>query len=716
MILRRATLPLAAVATLALLAAPSGQAGSSHPTTGAARVQEPHNATVASEITDARIVTLITGDRVRIETMSDGDTLLNLMPGSPHLGEPARTFQLGRASYLLPRLTLAQSERFDPSLFNATALSRFTGHRVPITVTFAPDVRPHPVPGLVLTGAGQRSAAGTESRGYYSTAAAPSPRPAKQAPGDSWRGVTAVRLPAGLPPAAPSGRPTHTLTLHVTNTQGNPVRFELAFVMNVDDSNRFLRPVRVRNGVASVRVPAGNYAVFAGSVLRFLVAPDFAVIKDTTLSMSLSDATTQPSEHVPGHTAVGVGFTLQRDPARGGWFAEGTDYSWAAAIRAQPVRPTLPQGDLKSFLNADMAPSPDVHKLVYPSIAYVNDYRDGVPARMSFTHPRSDFAIVPEQYYANGPRDVQYADVVAAAPGESLVGATSYAVHAPGIRPTWLQGDHALLWIQDFTAIAPSIHHFGRMADVTKFSRYLPGDAAAVRFAHGPVGPGLEATYDQKRTGPRCDFCRTGDILHGDLPLFSGAGTGMQGFLWSAAMGSWSLNHAGDQLQSGVGIIDPYLTLPQAWEGYTLHAESRPGVQNWQLSTDVRDTWWFRSGGGKTAVPLLMPSYVPHTALGGWMSPGPTGFRLDFGNIGPANAEVTHATVSLSTNGGTSWHPATVTRLDRNSFAVTYRNPAASSTGHTMSLRVVGIDQLGRKVVETAISAYRLVSGGPGRP
>lgn len=53
---------------------------------------------------------------------------------------------------------------------------------------------------------------------------------------------------------------------------------------------------------------------------------------------------------------------------------------------------------------------------------------------------------------------------------------------------------------------------------------------------------------------------------------------------------------------------------------------------------------------------------------------------------------------------------ATVTRVDRNSFAVTYENPEGTGSAESMSLRVSATDAAGRTVTETAIDAYRLTS------
>ena len=192
------------------------------------------------------------------------------------------------------------------------------------------------------------------------------------------------------------------------------------------------------------------------------------------------------------------------------------------------------------------------------------------------------------------------------------------------------------------------------------------------------------------------------------MPLFEGAGAGMFGILLSPDMGSWKLTHGLRTWGSGGYVIEPQVTLPPGSQQYTLTASSHPGLRAWQMSTDVTDVWRFVSGSGDAVIPLLMPSYVPRIALNGTLRPGHVRWPLDFGNLGPADAPVTSARVSLSVDGGAHWRAAKVSRVDKNSFAVTYTNPASSGSPEYMSLRVSGVDSAGRTVTETAIRAYRL--------
>lgn len=665
-------------------------------------------------VTGGGVATLITGDRVSVTTSSDGRTSAVILSGSPHAALPMSAVQFGDDSYVIPRLPVGEQAKLDSSLFNVSALAMLAGDSVPVEVTFRPGVRPHAIPGLDLdpTQPEQKADGSIVVPAHYDTATS------GVVAGSAWQGVTSVRLPAGGPSALATGRPMHELTVHVVDRQGQPVRFEQAWVINVDDAAVFKSPIPINDGVGTVSVPQGDYAVFAGNFRSVVSRPDFAVRADTTVELSLADATVHPAEAVLGHSPTDTAVSLARAADRhGGYNAAylGSRFT----VRVQPVVSTLPHGTMWSSVGGTFAPSDELdgglsQSQVYASLAYTKDFRHGVPEDMSFTHSRADFAIVPQRFFANGPAATHSSEVVGYAPFEQLGIAQTYPVHTPGQRTVWLQGSPSITWDQGFSPIE-SVGEEIRIASLTRSGRYTPGLTHPVTFSHGPVGPGLEAAYDAARTGPSCGLCRTGDRLHGVMPLFSGAGTAMSGQLSNPGMGSWRLSRDGSRLASGHFLITPDVLLLDARDAYLLRATSRPGVAEWRMSTTVRDVWGFTSGSGDAAIPLLMPSYVPRVTMSGTLRAGPVRWPLDFGNLGPVDATVSKATVSLSTDGGARWRPATVTRLDRNSFAVTYTNPAASGSARYMSLRVTGVDSAGRTVTETAMRAYRLVAA-PVRP
>ncbi|MEP6666972.1 MAG: S8 family serine peptidase, partial [Nocardioidaceae bacterium] len=192
------------------------------------------------------------------------------------------------------------------------------------------------------------------------------------------------------------------------------------------------------------------------------------------------------------------------------------------------------------------------------------------------------------------------------------------------------------------------------------------------------------------------------------LPLFNSAGTSMSGFLFGNQLGSWSLSSGFRNLQRGHFLISPNVTLPAQRKTYTLKAQSHPDVAGWRLSTEVDDTWKFSSKSGQGVVPLLMASYVPPTSLSGYIAPGRVGYRLDLDNLGRVETRVVKVALKYSTDDGRSWRKASLHRLDKNSFRVSYISPSPTREHHFVSLLVTAKDAAGRTVTERAIRAYQI--------
>ena len=58
-----------------------------------------------------------------------------------------------------------------------------------------------------------------------------------------------------------------------------------------------------------------------------------------------------------------------------------------------------------------------------------------------------------------------------------------------------------------------------------------------------------------------------------------------------------------------------------------------------------------------------------------------------------------------------TWHPASLTRKDGNTFRVSYVNPAATRAHPALSLRIRATDRSGRTVYEQVQNAYLLPTG-----
>jgi hypothetical protein len=93
-------------------------------------------------------------------------------------------------------------------------------------------------------------------------------------------------------------------------------------------------------------------------------------------------------------------------------------------------------------------------------------------------------------------------------------------------------------------------------------------------------------------------------------------------------------------------------------------------------------------------------------SLHGATHPGPQVIGLSVGHLQLAHgARVTRAAVSVSFDGGKTWHPAKVTGHD-GSYTATFRAPA----GTKVSLRTSAADAAGGSVTETLPNAYQVSS------
>lgn len=653
-----------------------------------------------------RVITLVTGDRVRV-TGRDGQPSYELMRGSPSYGDSPLIFGSGEATYVIPAMSDEARDRLDYSMFDVTALAKEGDDAVPVTVRFERGTQPRDLPGIdVEAGAAERT-----PDGAYVADASYVPVEAGVDPA-TWSGVASVRL-ARSPDRSGTGKRARkrTLTIKVRGRAGKPVNRADAWVQNVDDGRRFNEPVKVEHGTAQVKVPKGNYSVMVYRSAYLAGRPEFAVKKRRTVRLDLSDATVRHHVSVAEAAAVGTkgwpDMTIARQSEKHGKFYITGDES----ARLQRMRANLRHGSLgvavAGYFARDGRRAADVFTL---------DVEDGIPEDLTYKHDRSDFARVPLRAYADGaPRDGNRArkyirdDLVGRSEGIPSSGGWARGVDLPAGRTLWLQADEDVTWVRSFSVFAAGWP--GERVAFKLRRSYQPGRTEPVRLLRGPIGPGRDRHIDGDKTGTNCTMCRVGANLHGHLPILSGAGSQSRRTIASPAMGSWELRQGGEVLQRGRSSISPNVRLPAGQQPYRLRAVSRMGTLGWRLSPRVSTVWGFSSAKGWRVVPLLMPSYRPPTDLTGRAAAGEVRYRLHLGNLGPLDARVATASMRYSTDDGESWRRAALTRLDKNSFDVSYENPAPTKGQRYVSLQVRAKDDGGRTVKETAIRAYRLHNG-----
>ncbi len=647
------------------------------------------------------IVTLITGDRVRVSRWSDGTTTATMTPGSPSFGKPVRTMHSNTAVYVIPDLPLTTRERLGLGLFNVTWLAQAEAahRRVAVDVVFRPGVTPHDLPGVTV----DRSSAKRSTGGTIAVTATYANAPAQLAAGLSgaaWRDVSRVQMPAPKPLLELPDYHLYPLTVDVSSRTGRPVGYADVWVQNVDDGRLFNSGLSAFHGSVKVQVPAGTYSVIASGFDWLVSNPEFTVSGPTTTALSAADATIVPREHVGTAHLVEPTLSVTRVSAKGGSFTIVND-GFLAAV--QPHSAAVSKGALSMTVGGQLQLERGTQRIA----VYTKDLAQGIPARTYYRHQPRDFAVQQVRSYSTGRPMTAYRAAYGIPDGETFSFFSLYASHVPSSRTVWEQANPQVRWLRvlDLPLTPPR-----EMLLLAPLTRLTPGAKPPLDFMHNPVGPGIERGTDVTSTGPFCALCRRGSQIDGFLPLASPARTGMFGELFSAAMGSWSLVAGRRQIAAGHGLIAPHVDAALERRAYTLTATSTPTRLRTQLSSRVQDIWTFQSAAGRYVVPILIPSYLPPTNLSGVVAAGRVAYRLSFDNLGPQSRRVVRAGLSFSVDHGRTWTGAKLTRLGPRVFRATYVNPAPRYGRSHISLRVTGRDAAGRTVSEQANRAYRIGS------
>jgi hypothetical protein len=636
-------------------------------------------------VTQVRTVHLITGDTVLLTTRADGSRVSRIVSG-PHLGGQVMHGDVGTSSYLVPRLPAALRSKLDPSLYDVTRLARLHGSRVPVVVTLRDDAAPR-----ARSAAGdalhlRRTSSGTVL-GSYSAAGVEAA---------DLQAVRSVRL-AGAATTHTATRARHTLTIELHSGGGNPVGYADVLLMDLDDPafGGFL--TTGADGTVTAKVPEGRYVLVASTFSAVLLPPEFAVTDDSTVSLNLADATARPHVSMPGHRVVEADLTVSAEVGDSNGYSFGFSgkhfFTRVQPVAAQPTYGTVHTGVSAQLVRRGSGPARTAHRL-----AVTADVADGVPADLTFVHHHDDFARVVQEFYANGPAGRRPTFVEVGTSDLGLSGGQSSETRVPGRRVLLLQASRELSYTQVVMPLMTRRHeNFTQLIDVHRYPR--AGHTYRTVFAHGPVGPGAEGSSPFALTG------RYRNVLYGQLPLFSGSGSEMLGFVPDED-GEWALRQDGRVIADGTGLVSYAVEVPRDRRTFELTAVSHPSARTWTLSTNVEDVWTFHSAHGAARQPILTPSYVPPSTLAGYVAPGRTTFGLSFST--PARDQhVARATVEVSTD-GVHWRDARVVRTSTDSFRVRYATLRAHGDRGTMSIRVTGRDRHGNAVRETAMDVYRL--------
>jgi hypothetical protein len=718
---------------------------------------------VRSAVRAATAVTRHPPARPATGTAPAGLGHISVLPGaSAQLPGSLLGLDLGGVRYEIPQAALPYLGRgLNPDLFRLSSLTRLARGGLPVTVSY--HGRLPALPGVTITQAGRGRAEGhLAAAGARAFALAL----ARQFRADHARGSygqdgmfahgVAIGL-AGAPAraAAPAVRsPMHTLTITGTSMAGRPDTGDVVLVMNADNSHLFADPIEAQqtfvHGIAKLSVPAGHYwALGIFSSLRpgvFLpVLPQFSVFRNTTVHMDGRTADSKLQMVTPRPALQHMASLILIHPTPAGP-AEGVQFFTfenPIPIYASPTtrRPTA--GTLQVFpfeqLVSEAPGTPYFYALAYRNTS-------GLIPRLRYVVKPTSLATVDGRYYSSAKVFGNYfvdpifpRQGIQVANGLIQEGALEIGLPAPRQITEYLTAGPGIQWTAFYFLLDRG--SLGGQFDVW---RPLPaGKQVTQNWNAYPLHEGynddLVGTANPSPWVPSA--FRAGDTLTLDLNPFSDSvpgHTGVGGEPFTG--GSYQIDENGKQIAAGnpgtqrgfFGEFDTHVPL-----------SPHPGVVRFALSVALtgrsapklspvdQAVWTWRSaheagarlpagwtclptGGGIVhpvrscaAEPMMTLGYgVAGEGLGGSTPPGRQVLHLSVGHIQLAKAAaVTRASVSVSFDGGKTWHPAQVS-----GHAGHYTAVFTAPAGALVTLRTHATDAAGGSITETITSAYQVAS------
>jgi hypothetical protein len=174
----------------------------------------------------------------------------------------------------------------------------------------------------------------------------------------------------------------------------------------------------------------------------------------------------------------------------------------------------------------------------------------------------------------------------------------------------------------------------------------------------------------------------------------------------------WTPEYSGTISVDGVPIYttdwSTFLNQRIAAGDHDVVVETRAQRKNlfWQLSTDIRTRWSFRSEqptGARSVLPMLGVDYRMELSASNTAPEGQYRFEVAFPMPeGATTSPLAHRSLDVSWDQGATWEPLVLKDCDERTCSVTVRNRA----GAKVSLRARADDTLGRSVEQTIVDAY----------
>ncbi len=677
----RATRAVIAVAGAAavVLSAGVGAAGASDRHTDRAVVATPD-----------RIVTLPTGDRIRVGTSPSGAPTY-----APVAPVQARALRLGANQYVFPRsIDAVLGTVLDPELFNLRTIVDDAG-RVPVTVTYADSAVPTPVPGVEIT-----SRAGRTGRGYVTAAssralgAALAHTPAATL----FARVAAVRGGGG---SAPARYPMHTLTLEAIGRDGRPATNSLIGYLNTTDPGRASGFAFAHQGVAKISVPAGTYEVSTAapsadwSSFYYAATPQFRVAGPTSATVDLRSATTPFTTRLTAPTADPIDIT---DVTRAvGRFSVGTSVLATTKVYLSPT--TGPMRGSLTVTRSEVATAPSGMRDGRYTLLFRHD--GPIPAGPLTVIQRSaDLARITDTFFT--PPSDSASFLRATLPKNAGGWSIGTPLPVPGTIPELVTAGPDLATTADF-ALAVDPVTFQSTGQIESEWRDIP--RAQVRTEEWNRGPVHPTSFDDRALWNgdpiRCDWCVRGDQLV--LATLSGGDTdrwhvpypmlladGSSNVAWSVAADGHAVASGTDFLGVGGALTLPagtkVVTATQTMVRPAPYTSGTRSVSSWTLplaaTRPLPAGYACDFGDGCRVLPFLSTAYDLPVDVGGVVLGGSRTLGIGVHQAGRVTP-VGITSVTVKVDYGSGWRAVPVTALGGGRYAasltVPWRSPSRTS-------------------------------------
>ena len=748
---------VAVLAAAAVLVTGGGAAPS-----GAATRPAPRVPAAGAVSTRARTIVLLNGNRL---VTGPAAGVPALVPSArSRLARPMLALDLGGQAYDIPQVALPYLGRgLDPDLFRMSSLLRAeTTARLPVTVSYRGRVPS--LPGVTIS----RASAGT-AQGYLTPAGAAAfgAALARQVITDHARGSygqdglfsggVSIRL-AGLPA---TGRPApdfpmHTLTVTGTNLAGKPDTGDQVMIFNADNSTRFADPVESSNifdhGSTKFSVPAGHYwaiGLFPTLLKNEIewhvpIVPQFTVSANTTVHIDERAADSLIGVKTP-RAAVPVDLTLElRHPGAAGpaasvWWFGGYSPQFISPTTRRPTAGTLQAYVFEHLFSPAKAPgTPYEYDVAFADTSGL------IPPQHYVVRP-SSLATVHARYYSDvSTTGYESRFGVFAVQWKTVPGVLFLFRRMPRQQTEYMTGNPAVLWAD---TAGPGLAG-GQSDDLRTFHA---GEQLDENWNTYPLHAGYNtnligaANPNAPQNPPIPSASRQGNTLTLDVMPFSDSTLGhlsAAGFSGGKITGHYEIDEngkaiaAGNPLQHGrevgpFGEFHTRVTLSPHPAAVRFVLDASRTARIYPLSTASHTVWTWRSrresgarlpagwscaltslgagaGGRSCAVqPMMTLEYaVAGMSLHGSTRPGRQTIHLAAGHLQLVKpSTVTRASVSVSFDGGKTWHPATVTGHD-GTYTATFTAPARAK----VSLRTTAAGAMGSSIAETLTNAYQTSS------